>query len=451
MTRVLELNDTALRLADASGIRASSPGYAVVSERRLLVGDAARREARLDPRHTTSQFWQRLSMDPVQHPNPAARTLADLAHAHLMHVWESVDEGAGDGEVILAVPGHYGRDQLALVLGIARECPFTPVGLVDAAVAATAEVQPEAAEVVHVDALLHQAVLTRLEGREAWVREAVSDVPALGLAGLRDAWVHQIADAFIRETRFDPLHDAGVEQRLHDGLDGWIDALSSADETTAELEANGHVYRVDLVRSRLVEKVAPRYAALRTALTERVAGGTPVLLAPALARLPGLVEELARGGWPVTVLDPAATVRGALTHEAAIRDDGEALRFVTRLPRASRPARAPEPAAPEPPPSVETPPPAAEAVPATDAVVTHVLLDDVAWPLTGDTVTVGGADGLGGEALPERLATLRRDGDHWVLEPEGRGHPGPLAPGESRLLGPERVLLTLIRVVGRDG
>ena len=34
-----------------------------------------------------------------------------------------------------------------------------------------------------------------------------------------------IAAAFVRRTRFDPLHEAASEQRLWDGLPGWLAAL----------------------------------------------------------------------------------------------------------------------------------------------------------------------------------------------------------------------------------
>ncbi|MDZ7825975.1 MAG: hypothetical protein U5R48_08160 [Gammaproteobacteria bacterium] len=148
--------------------------------------------------------------------------------------WETA--GSDDEEIIFAIPGHYSREQMALLLGIVRECPFRAVGLVDAAVAAIGEIQPDAERVLHVDALLHQGIITRLEGGDDWRRESVVDQPALGLAALRDAWINQIADVFIRETRFDPLHDAATEQRLFDRLDDWITALVDRPEVQVELE-----------------------------------------------------------------------------------------------------------------------------------------------------------------------------------------------------------------------
>ncbi|HSG90729.1 MAG TPA: hypothetical protein VLA56_16050 [Pseudomonadales bacterium] len=461
MTRAIELNDSGVRLADAAGrLLIASPGYAVVNARRLLVGEAALRESRLDPRHTTSQFWQRLSMDPVQHPHPEARTQADLAHAHLLHVWGAADGGdpddPGAADVIFAIPGQYGREQLALLLGIVRECPFRAVGLVDAAVAAVGHAQPDAEHVVHVDTLLHQSVITSLTATaDGWQRASVLDLPALGLAGLREAWVKLIADAFIRETRFDPLHDAATEQRLFDRIDAWVAALKEQDELQVELEAGGNVYRVELDRARMIDSVAPRYEALREALLRGLGSRAGrVLLGPELGRLPGLAALLQRDDrLDVEILEADAAVRGALDHESSIRHDGEALRFVTRLPRRVRTAGAPAAAAPVPQPEPEPEPIASGGQAAAgDAAAgpTHVLLGDTAWPLTGKRLAVGGADGIAGDRYPDALATLERiegegpDGAWRLTTPDGRTEPLPL--GAARVVGAERVILSLIRV-----
>jgi hypothetical protein len=448
MTRVIELNDAALRLADAEAILARSPGYAVVDARRLLVGESARQQARLDPRHTTNQFWHRLSTDPVPHPHPSARSLADLAHAHLLELWAE-PRGDADEEVIFTLPGTLEREQIALLLGIARECPFRAVGLVDASVAATAGRQPDVPAVTHVDALLHEAVVTTLTGDGAWQRTRVVDVPNLGLASLREAWINVIADTFVRETRFDPLHDASTEQTLFDRLDEWIDALAGRAEIDLELQTSSQFHRVSMSRQRLVDKAAPRFALLADAVAEALPVEGSVLVSAALGRLPGLLEAFAdRLGDRTEVLAEDAVVRGAMAHESGIRHDGEALRFVTRLPRTST-AR-PEPVADAPPPPSPTraaPPEHAAATDADPDRPTHVLLDHRAWPLAGPRLTLGGPDGIAAERYPARLAVLEQREDGWHLLPvDGGPAMPPLRPGEARVLGPERALVSLIKV-----
>lgn len=482
MTLAIELRDTGIRLASADGVLAESPGYALVDARNLLIGEPALRRSRLDPRHATNRFWQRLSMDPVAHPHPSARTQADLVHVHLLHLWEAAE--SDDEEIIFAIPGHYSREQMALLLGIVRECPFRAVGLVDAAVAAIGEIQPDAERVLHVDALLHQGILTRLEGGDDWRRESVVDQPALGLAALRDAWINLIADVFIRETRFDPLHDAATEQRLFDRLDDWITALVDQPEVQVELESGDQVYRVELDRKRLVDRVAPRYQALREALDQSLDGASGVLLLGAeLARLPGLIDLIAESDrFDVRVMAGDAAVRGALRHEQGIRQEGDALRFITRLPRTPTESWTPterseswtptEPGTPTGRSESWTPTdrsgvdvgvqaPGAVGVQAsedmgvqtnvqTDEDVgvqgpTHVLVEDTAWPLTAGRLAIGGPEGIGGNRWTAPLGELERTSDGWQLVDE-RGRREPMEAGLARVLGPERVLVTLIRV-----
>lgn len=474
MTLAIELRDTGVRLASADGVLAESPGYALVDARNLLIGEQALRRCRLDPRHATNRFWQRLSMDPVTHPHPSARTQADLVHGHLLHLWETA--GSDDEEIIFAIPGHYSREQMALLLGIVRECPFRAVGLVDAAVAAIGEIQPDAERVLHVDALLHQGIITRLEGGDDWRRESVVDQPALGLAALRDAWINQIADVFIRETRFDPLHDAATEQRLFDRLDDWITALVDRPEVQVELETGNQVYRVELDRQQLVDRVAPRYQALREALDQSLDGASGVLLLGAeLARLPGLIDLIAESGrFDVRVMTGDAAVRGALRHESGIRQDGDALRFITRLPRT--PIRSGTPTSQSRTPTESWTPTGSsdvdvgvqapgdvgiQASQAPDDVgvqaaddgsgdvgvqaPTHVLVEDTAWPLTAEQLTIGGPDGIGRDRWPTTLGELERTPEGWQLM-DARGRREPMEAGLARVLGPERVLVTLIRV-----
>lgn len=459
MTRIIEINDVALRVADTHAVLATSPGYAVVDAKRLVVGAEAAAQARLDPRHTTDQFWHRLSMDPVQHPHPSARSIADLAHAHLLELWEAAEPiGSGDGEadVIFTLPGILERDQIALLLGIARECPFRPVGLVDSAVAATAAACPEAGSVVHVDALLHEAVVTLVERVDGhWQRGRVQDVPPLGFAALREAWINVIADTFVRETRFDPLHDARTEQTLFDRLDAWLAELTDRPEIEIELQTAAQVHRVALARTRLVEKIAPRLAPLVDAVADMLPEGGELLLSPRFGRLPGVIDALTeRLGRAPRVIADDAPLRGALEHEADIRHDGEALRFVTRLPctestraEAADPAPAvsgPAAAAPTP----DTAPSPAPAAAGSEApAVTHVLLGHRAWPLRGDRVELGGENGLDPARFPLRLGTLERRSDGWHLVAAAGGPELPaLAPGEARVLGPAHTLVTLIRV-----
>ncbi|MCC5887137.1 MAG: hypothetical protein JJT88_11960 [Gammaproteobacteria bacterium] len=456
-TYVIELNDAGVRLATAERCLADSPGYALLQGDRLLLGERARSEARLHPRHIQSQFWSRLSTDALPQPGPRARTVADLAYAHLLDLFSDTD--AADADVVFAVPGQFDRNQLALLLGIARECPFRAVGLVDMGVAAVAASGAGRGTALHVDGQLHRTVITRINVDDELVRDRVDDTAATGLIGLQDAMVGLIADAFIRETRFDPLHEAGTEQRLYDSLGTWLEQLALAGEALLELDTGRNSYRVSMHQDRLVERLRPRYEQLAERLRTHAGNGAEIHLSARLAELPGLQASLEARLGDCEVIRAAddAVQQGTFAHLDRIRRDGERLAFVTRLPnvlpagqetkveapaKAEGPAAAPEPRAPEPEPPAPLRP-------------THVLLGHEAWPLGPEPLTIGGSDGCLPAELPQRVCTIRLQDGGIRIDPEYGAsitHQGEeaertlyLAVGEEILLD-KRIALTPIVV-----
>lgn len=415
---VIELNDAGVRLNTAEQCLAESPGYALLQGDRLLLGESARSEARLHPRHVQTQFWSRLSNDTLPQPGTRARTVADLAYAHLLDLFAGTDPN--DAEVVFAVPGQFDRNQLALLLGIARECPFKAVGLVDMGVAAVAATGAGRGTALHVDGQLHRSVITRIEVGEELLRDRVDDTAATGLIGLQDAMVGLIADVFIRETRFDPLHEAGTEQRLYDAMDPWLNQLEHASEALLELEAGRNSYRVSLHRDQLVERLRPRYQQLLERLRVHARGTTEVHISARLAALPGLTATLAAGLEDCSVILAAddAVQRGTFAHIDRIRRDGERLAFVTRLPNthagtsgvaASTPAEVVRPG------EEATPPPPEPAKPPRP---THILVGHEAWPLGAEPLAIGGAEGHVSPELPQRQCMVRLQDAGIRLEPE---------------------------------
>jgi hypothetical protein len=375
---VIELNDAGLALYRGENELLVSPACALVTRDTLKVGDSAYREARLKPHLAHTQFWTKLSMDPLPQPGHRARNYADLAYAHLAHLWER--GGVDDGDVILAVPSSFGREQLGLLLGIARECPFNPVGLVDSAVAAAADLA-RSGPILHVDLHLQRAIVTLMRANATVELESLEEVPALGIASLHDAWIALIADLFIRETRFDPLHSAESEQSIYNELPRWLQGLHDAPDVVVEITASGSPRRISLPRARLIEHVQARYDALVTALSKRASalGEVTVLVSHRVSMAPGLAAAIAAiPGLEVLALQSDAAVRGALARANEIRSSGEALAFVTRLSAsdAQRPA--------------ELVPKA----PATRARPTHLLWGHEAYALEAGSVPIGGEGGL---------------------------------------------------------
>jgi hypothetical protein len=332
--RVIELNDAGIAVHSEEETLAESPGYALLGEESLVLGAAAEARARTQPLQVSDRHWDELSLEALPRPAGRMRNRADVACAQLAQAWR---DARADGEqALLVVPGSYSRAQLGLVLGIARECGIEVAGLVDAAVAASAEPHP-GRSLLHLDLTLHRAVLTRLTQGTRLSRASVETSERAGLVALRTAFVRAIAALFVRDTRFDALHHGESEQILYNGLPQWLAALESAGSVTLELQAAGKTHAVTLKREHLIEAAQPHYATLRDLIAAATRPGEPVTLeiTHRVAALPGAAASLAQlPSCEIVALDARAAARGALAlseHIAAPRT-GESLSFVTHVP-----------------------------------------------------------------------------------------------------------------------
>lgn len=323
-TWVLELNDSALLLGDGSAPPARSPGYATVTRHEVVTGEPALARARIEPRHTLNQFWLRLGTEPLHEARAHARHHADLAWSQLQQL---ANAAGGPQRVILAVPGSFSREQLAVLLGIAQRTSFRAVGLTDSALAAATTTAVGAAA-LHLDLQLHQCVLTRITRADGMLaREQVRTLPGCGLAQLQERWAQLLATRFIEQSRFDPLHAAASEQQLYDRLPHWLAALQTADDVATELLNGGTGYHAKLRARDVLEAALPVYSQIEDAVRRERAGAT-VLASARFAALPRIEALLPA----FTRLDAEAVIRGCLRHAALICSDESALRFVTRLP-----------------------------------------------------------------------------------------------------------------------
>ena len=333
MDRVaLKLVDTGLQLVSPRGkLSRPSPGLAMIDGRELAVGLDAESRARLNPRRLHSRFWQDLGTAPLGRPFPGYLRTADLAHAHLKAVWEA--DGGNAEEVLVALPGVYSDEQLALLLGIAREVGIRVCGLIDAAVAAAAdrELKPH---VLHLDLHLHRAVFTELEAGQEIVRKSIRAEPRVGLLALRDTWARVIAQTFVRTTRFDPLHVAATEQVLYTQLTDHLEVLTEKESTEVCIASGGRQHTIELDRARIIDAAKPTYDTLSSLVKDHeTPNDTTLLLSHRSAALPGLADHLEEHtDSKVVVLHPAAAAGGALAHADRIRSPDPALPFITRLP-----------------------------------------------------------------------------------------------------------------------
>ena len=391
----LELVDAGLQLVSPRGkLSRPSPGLALIDGRELAVGLDAESHARLNPRRLHSRFWQDLGTAPLGRPFPSYLRTADLAHAHLEAVWYTA--GGNAEEVVVAVPGVYSDDQLALLLGIARELAIPVRGLIDAAVAAAAdrELQPS---VLHLDLHLHRAVLTELEHGDEIVRKTIRTEPRVGLLALRDTWTRVIAQTFVRATRFDPLHIAATEQVLYSQLTDHLEVLTEKDSTEVRIASGGRQHTVELDRARIIDAAMSTYNILSSLVNDHEhLRDTTLLLSHRAAALPGLVDYLEEHTESsVVVLHPAAAASGALAHADRISSPDPALPFITRLP------------------GLDARPPGPVTIPVTPPrdgerhLPTHLVVNGVAHRIESEPLVLGPAGIVERANLDQPYASVR--------------------------------------------
>lgn len=417
----LEINDSDIIVGSDDGSWQSlGPGYALLDPGEPLLGEDARAQARLRPKRLHNRFWAELGVEPLAVPAPYAGSNADLACAQLREIWRRVDTGGVRAAVFL-VPGSFSREALGLLLGIAGECDIPARGVVDTAVAA-ARLTGDGRPVLHLDVHLHYVILTEVLPGKGATRGELQISEAVGLAALEQTWAKSVAEVFVRQTRFDPLHDARSEQDLFDRLPEWLEALTAAEEIELALAQADRTLRATTTRRQMVEVAAPHYERIhRLVETLSVARGPVSLqLSHRAARLPGLEERLADlPDAEILRLEPGRAVAGALAHRAYLVDDDGPVRYVTSLPEAG----------------TTVPPRAAPAAGADmhadddRPVPTHLLAGTVAYVLNETPLTIGAAraPGVRGvvvdgalEGVSRHHCSIVRRGDAVVVEDHSR-------------------------------
>jgi hypothetical protein len=458
----LELIDAGLLLAQqrAEGptVVGEGPGMAILEEGITLTGAAAATRVRLKPLLAHSNFWRGLSTEPLIRPSRLARTTADIAFAQL----NALLEPHKPGRVLLAIPAGYSREQLGLLLGVANETGVTVAGLVDAALAACS-LEPAPARVLHLDLELHQALLSVLEyvgGDKPGLRRSRYEIAARqGMLALHQTWMQMIAETFVRKTRFDPLHDANMEQRLADQLPEWLEKLRTESPIQLQMQFRDSELQIELEREAFVKAAEKHYAELLKLVQDARVAGMPIELRVShrVAALPGLVERLSSlRDCELKVLPLGATAIGALTFAESIARPAESLALVYQLPVER----------------VDTAESTSFEHTSTPAQLrpTHVLYQGRAWRISERPLAVGWSveDKARRLALPSaapgvsrsHCTLLRRNGsvlveDHstygsFVNEERVVGST-PLTVGDRLRLGTPGVTLELIQLVTDDG
>lgn len=328
-TKVIELNDSAIKLGDDNGILVQSPGFALADGKLVHLGDAAEQQARLKPTSSFNKYWHELSMEPLSGVEQF-RHAADIAHAQLMHLAQSGEIAA---DVIFAVPGSFTQQQLGILLGIAGQTPLKPVGVVDSALAA-AVAAASAQHIVYVDMQLHQVVLTRLAVDGERLRtESVVQVPGVGSQNFMDLMMQVTTGLFIEQSRFNPQHNAESEQQLYNALPSWLrQDTNEQGSLVLELTSGGTVYSAKMPRQSLITNLNGHYQKIEQQIQALLRGtDAQILLNHRIADMPGLNEALGHHA-DLVVVEPHAIHRGSLEYHDHIVSAESGIRRITSLP-----------------------------------------------------------------------------------------------------------------------
>ncbi len=433
---VIELNDCEVSVIRSGNVVVSSPGIAVLKEDRIELGQGALQATHIDPRNTFSRFWSNLNQDNFKHRTKLARHNADLAYAHLLSLHEMAD---GVDRVVLAVPGSYTTEQLALLLGLMDASPFTSAGLVDSAIAAAAATAG-AGSYNHLDVHLHNTVITSLEVSGTVMRTAVKVINDVGLLDIQDKCVSHVADLFIQQSRFDPLHHAVTEQALCNRMAQCLHELAGEADTMVDIEFENAHYQARVNRERLVEALRPLYSKISAA----VDANQLALVHKRLAGLPAFTDHLSEASRHIEVLDEHAVFAGCMGYMQEDKAADEEVYFITQLKAAAEPAISYATTA-----RLEQKP---------EVGATHVLVDAEAHPLgqaplylsaQGGLTQSGSQDTLCSLTLKESVATLALSGDAEIVLVNGRAVNGnvELKPGDVIGFAGSTHKFSLIRVL----
>lgn len=382
-----DINDAGITVLSDDGIIYREPGIALLDDGGLTTGNEAFKNARVKPRRIHADFWSDLSTNALPDRRFHHLSAADLVSRQIEQLWATVSD-KGD-RLVVAIPAYMNNDNLGLFLGICNELGVPVVGMVDAAIASTRR-QYINANPVHVDMSLHSALLTRvLQSGQAQV-ESSAVVEDSGVFALYEAWIRTISEAFVQQSRFDPLHTAETEQMLLDRMPAWLADALAGGTVALDIDYQGISHHAEMEALTLVAAAAPAYQRIVSQLrTLYRADETPAIqMTDRAAGLPGLADMLkARVGGEVFLLEVAATARGLLSRCRNMQAGGQ-VSLIRQLPWDQAPVEVSMP---------ET---------TTDGGrPTHILFDNTAY-MIGDSELNLGSQSVSGERWIDLQQTM---------------------------------------------
>ena len=286
---IIELNDASMALGLDGQLLENSTGYAVLDQKNLMIGSDAIQHVKLLPRWTNNRFWHQLNTDGLSNATNSIRHHADLAFAHL----EQLKSTLPCDDLIIAVPGHYDKGQLGLLLGMCKEAGLPVRALVDHSLLAVAN-QPSHETAMYLDIGLHQVTLSTLKADGVLRQTGHTALVETGLATYWDRWASVIAEQFIQSSRFDPMHEAASEQRLFNALPDFLSQIGDNRALNFELNLGDITHTTTLSKDQLLATTSSAYPAIVQGIRAQAQAGQAFTLfvSPRLHHFPDLMTSL---------------------------------------------------------------------------------------------------------------------------------------------------------------
>lgn len=327
---LIELNDAEINVSIEGDLVSCHPGTAILQPQKLLIGQQAHEQARLQPRLRKNRFWDQLSTEPIPEATALVRHNADLAFKQLEALWDEVRARA-EG-IIIAVPSTFTKQDLGLILGMCQAGNIPVRSMVDLSVL-TASSVPVNRAAFFLDISLHQTVLTEIKSGVALTRGTSHVLSDTGLFRIMERCANALADQFIQTNRFDPLHEAYTEQALFDQLDDWLNDPNRANEQLIDVNLEQTSYSCTATLEQLTAACSDLYPTLIQGIRTASPGKSQILVSHRMLKVPGLATSLALlPDTEITYLDAATTRSRFAAIEKALFSDLNKVSFITTLP-----------------------------------------------------------------------------------------------------------------------
>ncbi len=251
MPKVVHINDNALLVQETSDnggqIIQRSQGYAWLQDGHVVYDvsadiDSAQhpiKHCRLEPQTINSRYWQQCAQTAIANNGAGMRHAADLMWKHVAELKRQ----SALADIAVVVPADYRDAQLKLLLGVIKANDLSVSALISKPVLAVQQRAVTQGHMVHIDVQLHQTVISTVSVSEQEVTLVDVEVKAdIGLQALQEALLHHLQASFIRNDRFDPLHNAATEQQLFDQLSDIVAKVDGTKKATVGVEHHSKLY-----------------------------------------------------------------------------------------------------------------------------------------------------------------------------------------------------------------